>query len=89
VLATALRRAARGLAPHPAAELGSVDDGPPVARVVEVYAPAETANDVVGTPHGTGATAPIAILAAALLAAAALTARRRARRDRPPATLGS
>ena len=41
VLAAALRRAARGLAPHPAAELGSVSDGPPVARVVEVYAPAE------------------------------------------------
>jgi hypothetical protein len=89
VLATALRRAARGLAPHPAAELGSVDDGPPVARVVEVYAPAEAANDVDSTPHGAGVTLPIAILAAALLAAAALTARRRARRDRPPATLGS
>jgi hypothetical protein len=89
VLAKALRRAARGLAPHPAAELGSVDDGPPVARVVEVYAPAEAANDADDAPHGTGVTVPIAILAAALLAAAALTARRRARRDRPPATLGS
>ena len=89
VLATALRRAARGLAPHPAAELGSVSDGPPGARVVEVYAPAETANDADRTPHGTGAAAPVAILASALLAAAALTARRRARRGRRPATLGS
>jgi hypothetical protein len=89
VLATALRRAARGLAPHPAAELGSVSDGPPGARVVVVDAPAETANDAERTPHGTGAVAPVAILAAAVLAAAVLTARRRARRGRRPATLGS
>ena len=88
VLAAALRRAARGLAPHPAAELGSVSDGPPVARVAEVYAPAEGADDGDGTPRRTGGTAPIAILAAALLAVAALAARRRARRERPPATLG-
>ena len=89
VLASALRRAARGLAPHPAAELGSVSDGPPVARVVEVFAPADTARNGHGAPEDTDGTAPIAILAAALLAAAALTARRRTRRARPPATLGS
>jgi len=89
VLAAALRRAARGLAPHPAAELGSVSDGPPVARVVEVFAPAEAARTGDGAPEDTDSTAPIAILAAALLAAAALTARRRTRRERPPATLGS
>jgi hypothetical protein len=88
VLAAALRRAARGLAPHPAAELGSVSDGPPVARVVEVYAPAQVADDGNGARQGTDTTAPIAILAAALLAVAALAGRRRVRRDRPPATLG-
>ena len=88
VLATALRRAARGLAPHPAAELGSVSDGPPVARVVEVYAPAANAGD--GAPEGARTTAPIAILAAAaLIGAVALTHRRRRTRPRrPPATLG-
>ena len=88
VLATALRRAARGLAPHPAAELGSVSDGPPVARVVEVYAPAANAGD--GAPEGAGTIAPIAILAAAaLIGAVALTHRRRRTRPRrPPATLG-
>ena len=89
VLASALRRAARGLAPHSAAELGSVGDGPPVARVVEVFAPADTARNGHGAPEDTDGTAPIAILAAALLAAAAPTARRRTRRERPPATLGS
>jgi len=88
VLTAALRRAARGLAPHPAAELGSVSDGPPVARVVEVYAPAANAGD--GAPEGAGTTAPTAILAAAaLIGAVALTHRRRRTRPRrPPATLG-
>jgi hypothetical protein len=92
VLTAALRRAARGLAPHAAAEPGSVSDGPPVARVVEVYAPAETTGtgSGSGTQEEGGGRAPIAILAAAALIAAGALAhrRRRARTERPPATLG-
>ena len=47
-LAAALRRAAGGLRPHRAAELGSVADRPPTARVVEVFAPAK--DDARGGP---------------------------------------
>ena len=89
VLAAALRRAARGLAPHPAAEPGRSATARPSPASSRLYAPAETAGDADGTPQGTDRTAPIAILAAALLAVAALTARRRTRRGRPPAALGS
>ena len=69
-LAAALGRAARGLRPHPAAELGSVDAGPPAARVVQVYSPA-TSDDHRAPllPAGAAATA----------AARALLARRRHR----------
>jgi hypothetical protein len=87
-LAGALRRAARGLRPNPAAELGSVTDAPPGARVVEVFAPAER-----GDGGGPGATViAIAIAAAGLLAIAAVAWRTRARRrrsERPPATLAA
>ena len=65
VLAAALR-APRAGSRRTRPRAGSVGDGPPVARVVEVYAPAETAGDADGTRQGTDSTAPIAILAAAL-----------------------
>jgi hypothetical protein len=65
-LAAALGRAARGLRPHPAAELGSVDDGPPAARVVEVYAPAT--NNARRAPLLPATAAATATVALALLA---------------------
>jgi hypothetical protein len=69
-LAAALRRAANGLRPHPAAEVGSVDAGPPAARIVEVYSPAT--ND--------GRRAPLLPAVAAATAALALLAGHRLRR---------
>jgi len=66
-LATALRRAATGLRPHAAAELGSVSDGPPTARVVEVFAPArKDAHRGPGGPAVAGALALAALLGATL-----------------------
>lgn len=80
VLDRALRRAAAGLERHPAGELGSVYDGPPQARVVEVFSPARESNE--NPARG------IAALAAGLLAAAlAAIARRRRHGERQPATL--
>jgi hypothetical protein len=71
-LAAALRRAASGLRPHAAAELGAVDAGGPAARLVEVYSPA--------TNRARRAPLLAAAAAAAAAAALALLARRRLRR---------
>src|SRR4051794_2797682 len=66
-LAAALGRAATGLRPHPAAELGSVSDGPPTARVVEIFAPArKDAHRGPGGPAVAGALALAALLGATL-----------------------
>jgi hypothetical protein len=87
VLDRALRRAARGLRPRPAAALGDVSDAPARARVVDVFAPAGSGRgDGGGRP---GAVALAAAAAAAGLAAATALAVRRARRrdERGSATL--
>lgn len=87
VLTAALHRAARGLRPHPAAELGAVAGSRPQARVVEVFAPAT--DDDAG---GGGSTAAIAaaLLAGATAAAVAVAAALRRRRpERPPATVAA
>jgi hypothetical protein len=76
-LARALRTAARGLQPHPAAALRDVDERPPAARVVEVFAPARTRETGPGPPLA-------ALTACAALAVAVLTLARR--RKRPSAT---
>jgi len=73
VLAAALHRAAHGLRAKPAAELGSVDQAAPSARVVEVYAPAGEATRETGANH-----APLAA-AAFLMGIGALVLRRRRR----------
>jgi hypothetical protein len=71
VLAAALRRAAHGLTPKPAAEFGSVHAAPQ-ARVVEVYAPATAERSATTT---TSRNAGLAVLL--LAGAAALAIRRR------------
>jgi hypothetical protein len=70
-LAAALRRAARGLRPHPAAELGSVADRPPTARVVEDFSPADD-----DAHRGPGGAAIAGALALAAFVGATLARRR-------------
>jgi hypothetical protein len=84
VLAAALRRAARGLRPRPAAELGAIAGSRPQARVVEVFAPATDDNAGGGT-YAIAAAA--ALIAAAAVAIAAGLRRRRA--DRPAGTVAA
>jgi LPXTG-motif cell wall-anchored protein len=76
--ATALKRAARGLRPHPASGLGSVREPEPVARVDEVFAPAA---DAAGGGDGGPVAASVAGAGALVLLAggAGLIARRRRR----------
>ena len=75
-LTAALREAADGLRPHPAAELGDVADAPPTARVVEVFTPLERGGDRSGVATG--------VAAGGLLALAAAPVRRARRRRAPP-----
>ena len=77
VLDRALRHAARGLRARPAAALGSLRDRPARARVVEVFAPAESGGDRAG-PGAAAVVLPLA--AAGLLAAGAAAGVRRGRR---------
>jgi hypothetical protein len=62
-LAAAFGRAGNGLRPHPAADLGSVDAGPPAARIVEVYSPASDGRRALLLPAAAAATAALALLA--------------------------
>ena len=87
----ALRRAARGMRPRPAAALGPITPITPQARVTVVFTPA--AEDTEPPKHGPRATSTTAVTAAAgaavlLAIAAALAAKRlRRRSERAPATL--
>jgi hypothetical protein len=81
VLDGALRHAARGLRPHPAAALGALREPPPQARVVEVFAPADDASGSGGGPGGAAAAAAIAVAALFAGAGGALV-RMRGRRRR-------
>ena len=81
VLDRALRRAARGLRPRPAADLGALRERRPHARVVEVFAPAGAPRRD-GDGGGPGATAAAAAIAVAALLAGAAGAAFRRRRGR-------
>jgi hypothetical protein len=76
----ALREAARGLRPHPAAALGSVAGGAPAARVAEVFTPA--ARDATSHPASPTPSAVAAAAASLLALAAAIGSRARRRRAR-------
>jgi hypothetical protein len=87
VLTAALRRAARGLRPHPATALGAVAGSRPQARVVEVFTPATDDDAGGGMPTTAAIAAAAALIAAAAVAITAGLRRRRA--ARPPATLAA